>query len=150
MVILTEAREQVDSNSSHRTSVRVGCERLFAALFLLSVPTCSNEGGRITREADVGPSFRHLFRATLHNWLLGITLGHTLRNPEERLLLASNNIIAATPRRPALAAYSLHWQEHPFKPRQLDRDLCLLRANQASSLDDFNSYNDRIERPPRF
>jgi hypothetical protein len=136
MVILTEAQEQVDSNSSHRTSVGVGYERLLGCLFLLFVPAYSNEVGQITPDARIYPFIRRLFGA---GWLLGITLGHTLRNCEERLLLAGSNINAATPEQPALAAHSLHWQERAYR-LQLGRDLCLLNANQASSLDDFRFF----------
>jgi hypothetical protein len=126
MVILTEAREQVSSTSSHRTSMRSRFEGLLAVPSP-SVSAFSNEGAQITPDAGVNPSFRHGFRAPLHNWLLGITREYTLRNSEEHLpqVPAINNINVATPTPPALDGHSLHSQEHPSKLMQLDRGLRL-------------------------
>jgi hypothetical protein len=143
MVILTEAREQVDSNGSHRTSIRVASNRQLAGLFLLSVRAYSNERGQTVPDARLHPSFGRPLRAAPLGRLLGITPGHTPRNSQEPLLSARNSTDAAIPRRLAIAAHSHHWQ-YPSKRMQLDRDLCLLRANQASSLEDFHSLKDCI------
>jgi hypothetical protein len=150
MVILTEAR-QGNSNRSPGASVRVRFERLVADRCSPSVPTFSNEGGRITPGVGVYPSYRHGFRAAPRNRLLGITQDDTLRNSEERLLreLAINNISGATLKPLALATHSLHSQEHPYKLIQLDREVCLLSANQGLSFDDFDSLTEPTERPPR-
>jgi hypothetical protein len=79
-------------------------------------------------------------------------LQNTMRNSEERLprVLAINNINAQTPEPLSVAAHFLNSQEPPFKLLQLDRDLFLLSASQALAFDDFDSFIERTERPPRF